>query len=97
MLVKIAKGKNKSPNKKQENKYLAKYPVIVAKKDNNGIGGTIKEPCQIYNDKICIVSGGNGGGGKTYYLDFEFGVNSFVMVCDLQDEFKEVADKYEIM
>lgn len=94
LLVKIAKGKDKSPDKKQENKYIAKYPVIVAKKDNNGIGGTIGEPYQIYNDKICIVSGGNGGGGKTYYCDFEFGATSFVMVCDLHGEFKEIADKY---
>lgn len=39
LLVKIEKGKTKSPDKKQENKYLGKYPVIVAKKDNNGIGG----------------------------------------------------------
>lgn len=94
LLVKIAKGRDKSPDKKQENKYLAKYPIVVAKKDNNGIGGTIDEPYQVYIDKICIVSGGNGGGGKTYYCDFEFGVTSFVMVCDLQDEFKALADKY---
>ncbi len=52
----------------------------------------IDEPCQIYNDKICIVSGGNGGGGKTYYCDF--GATSFVMVCDLHDKFKAFADKF---
>lgn len=70
--MKIEKGKTKSPNKKLENKYLGKYPVIVAKKDNNGIGGMINNPAKIYNDKLCIVSGGDGGGGKTYYCDFEF-------------------------
>ena len=94
LLVKIAKGKDKSPDKKQENKYLAKYPVVVAKKNNNGIDGMIDKPCQIYDDKICIVSGGNGGGGKTYYCDFEFGATSFVMVCDLHDEFRAFADKF---
>lgn len=94
LLVKIEKGKTKSPDKKQENKYLGKYPVIVAKKDNNGIGGTTDNPVRIYNDKFCIVAGGNGGGGKTYYCDFEFGATSFVMVCDLRENFRNVADKY---
>lgn len=94
LLIKIEKGKTKSPNRKQENKYLGKYPVIVAKKDNNGIGGMIDNPEKIYDDKFCIVSGGDGGGGKTYYCDFEFGATSFVMICDLQEEFKNFADKY---
>ncbi|MDE6885525.1 MAG: N-6 DNA methylase [Helicobacteraceae bacterium] len=94
LLVKIEKGKTKSPNKKLENKYLGKYPVIVAKKDNNGIGGMINNPAKIYNDKLCIVSGGDGGGGKTYYCDFEFGATSFVMICDLQECYKNLADKY---
>ena len=94
LLIKIEKGKTKSPDKKQENKYLGKYPVIVAKKDNNGIGGMVDNPNKIYNDKFCIVSGGDGGGGKTYYCDFEFGATSFVMICDLQKSYKYLADKY---
>ena len=92
LLVKIAKDKDKSPDKKQENKYLAKYPVVIAKKDNNGIDGTTDKPHTIYSHKFCIVSGGNGGGGKTYYCDF--GATSFVMVCDLHAEFKAFADKF---
>lgn len=94
LLVKIEKGKTKSPDKKQENRYLGKYPIIVAKKDNNGIGGMLDNPMRIYKDKFCIVAGGDGGGGKTYYCDFEFGATSFVMICDLQEIFKDVADKY---
>ena len=94
LLVKIEKGKTKSPDRKQENKYLGKYPVIVAKKDNNGIGGMVDNPAKVYSDKFCIVSGGDGGGGKTYYCDFEFGAISFIMICDLQETYKTLADKY---
>lgn len=54
----------------------------------------VDNPNKIYNDKFCIVSGGDGGGGKTYYCDFEFGATSFVMICDLQKSYKYLADKY---
>lgn len=94
LLSAIEKGKAKSPNRKLENKYLGKTPIIVAKKDNNGIGGMIDNPPKIYKDKFCIVAGGDGGGGKTYYCDFEFCATSFVLVCDLKDDFKQKADKY---
>lgn len=94
LLIKVEKGKTKSPNKKQENKYLGKYPIVVAKKDNNGIGGMLDNPAKIYKNQFCIVAGGDGGGGKTYYCDFEFGASSFVMICDLKEPHAHLADSY---
>lgn len=94
LLVLLEKGKMKSPDRNSENRFVGQMPIITAKKDNNGIGGTIDNPNKIYNDKFCIISGGNGGGGKTYYCDFEFCATSFALICDLKDEFKEKADKY---
>ena len=49
---------------------------------------------QKFKDKVCIVSGGDGGGGKTYYCDFEFCATSFVMVCDFKESLKLKLDKY---
>lgn len=40
------------------------------------------------------LSGGDGGGGKTYYCDFEFCATSFVMICDFKEELKSKLDKY---
>lgn len=67
--------------------------MIVAKKDNNGIGGMIKDYTQAFEDKICIITGGDGGGGKTYYCDFKFAATSFVMICDFINEYENI-DKY---
>lgn len=50
-------------------------------------------PLKSYEDKICIIKGGDGGGGKTYYCDFEFCATSFVMICDFKEVLKE-CDKY---
>lgn len=94
LLVALEKGKMKSPDRNIENKFMGQIPIIVAKKDNNGVGGAVDNPSKIYSDKFCIISGGNGGGGKTYYCDFEFCATSFVLVCDLRDRFKEEANKY---
>lgn len=94
LLFKIEKGKSKSPDRKAENKYCGKYPIIVAKKDNNGIAGTVNTPAKIYSNLFCIVCGGDGGGGKTYYCNFEFGATSFVMVCDLHEKFQSAADDF---
>ncbi len=95
LIEKIEKGKEKSIDRKLENKYdLSGIPLIVAKKDNNGIGGMKAHPKHTYSDKICIISGGDGGGGKTYYCDFEFCATGFVMICDFKEELKSKLDKY---
>ncbi|WP_435128390.1 HsdM family class I SAM-dependent methyltransferase [Mycoplasma sp. 6243] len=91
----ISKGmQKKSIDRKLENKYENGIPIIVAKKDNNGIGGLlIKEKVsQTFSDKICIINGGDGGGGKTYYCDFEFGATSFVNICDIVPKYKSQFD-----
>ena len=62
LLVSLEKGKTKSINRKIENKYISGFPLIVAKKDNNGIGGLTDEVNRLYKDKFCIISGGDGGG-----------------------------------
>ena len=69
-------------NRKLENKYINGIPIIIAKKDNNGVGGLIEHPMETFKDKICIVKGGDGGGGKTYYMNYEFCATSFIMICD---------------
>lgn len=51
-------------------------------------------PAKIYSNLFCIVCGGDGGGGKTYYCNFEFGATSFVMVCDLHEKFQSAADDF---
>lgn len=98
LIVKIGKGKEKkSIDRKLENKYPKNgIPLIIAKKDNNGIGGTRPKNQieQIYSDKICIISGGDGGGGKTYYCEFKFCATSFVMICDFSDFIKDKMDKF---
>ena len=98
LIVKVEKGKDKSLDRTLEDKYSVEdgYPIIVAKKDNNGIGG-IKAKSDIkkvFKDKICIVSGGDGGGGKTYYCDLEFCATNFILVCDFTEEIKDKLDKY---
>lgn len=75
----------RSIDKKLVNKYTGSTPLIIAKKDNNGVGGTINGPVTTWKDKIVIINGGDGGGGKTYYCDFEFAATSFVTICDLKD------------
>lgn len=80
------KGKDKSIDRKLEDKYSGRTPLIIAKKDNNGIGGKINNPVKVYKDKICIITGGDGGGGKAYYCDFEFAATNFVMVCSLLEK-----------
>lgn len=92
LIYKVEKGKEKSIDRKIENKYDKKgTPLVIAKKDNNGIGGLKENPAKIYNDKICIVSGGDGGGGKTYYLEYDFCATNFVMICDFVDELKNIS------
>ncbi len=94
-LYKIEKGKNKSIDRKIENKFdLPGYPLIVAKKDNNGVGGIIKNPDKIYENKFCIISGGDGGGGKTYYCNYKFAATGFVMITDLKENIKNYFDEY---
>lgn len=94
-LYKISKGKNKSIDRKIEDKFdLSGYPLIVAKKDNNGVGGMIKNPDKIYEDKFCIIAGGDGGGGKTYYCNYKFAATSFVMIADIKENIKTYFDVY---
>ena len=91
LLVKVEKGNTKSIDRKLENKYnLNGLPLIIAKKDNNGIGGMTTNYNKSYNDKIVIICGGDGGGGKTYYCDFDFCATGFVMICDLQEQYKNI-------
>jgi type I restriction-modification system DNA methylase subunit len=92
----IAKGKIKSIDRKLEDKFnLFGTPLIIAKKDNNGIGGMKQvNTCDVYKNKFCIIIGGDGGGGKTYYCDYEFCATNFVLICDLKAEYQPSADKY---
>ena len=91
LIYKLEKGKEeKSIDRTLENKFQNGIPLMVAKKDNNGIGGLRENPKKTYKDKICIITGGDGGGGKTYYCDFEFCATSFVMICDFIDELKDI-------
>ena len=96
LLVSITKGKVKSINRKLEDKFdLNGTPLIIAKKDNNGIGGMKQvNLSEIYQDKFCIITGGDGGGGKTYYCDFQFSATNFVLICELLQKYKLNADKY---
>ncbi|WP_270987134.1 HsdM family class I SAM-dependent methyltransferase [Campylobacter upsaliensis] len=98
LIIKIGKGREKkSIDRKIENKYPQNgIPLIIAKKDNNGIGGAKlrDEIEQVYSDKICIISGGDGGGGKTYYCEFEFCATNFVMICDFANCIKDKIDKF---
>lgn len=92
----IQKGKTKSIDRKLEDKFdLTGIPLIIAKKDNNGVGG-MKQPNNdiIYDNKFCIITGGDGGGGKVYYCDFEFLATNFVLICDIVDNFKNKVDSY---
>lgn len=68
-------------------------PLIIAKKDNNGVGGMVNQNRTTYKDKMCIIKGGDGGGGKTYFCDFEFCATNFVMICDFKDDLKQL-DKF---
>lgn len=96
LLYSISKGKVKSIDRKLEDKYdLSGTPLIIAKKDNNGVGG-MRQVTQehIYSDKIYIITGGDGGGGKTYYSDFNFCATNFVLICDVFEIHKIKMDKY---
>ncbi|MBR7118262.1 MAG: hypothetical protein IKC84_02665 [Helicobacteraceae bacterium] len=42
-------------------------------------------------DKICIVSGGDGGGGKTYCLEYDFCATNFVMICSFVNSLKNIS------
>lgn len=85
LIEKIAIGlEKKSIDKKIENKFESGIPLIIAKKDNNGVGGLVEEYKQSWKNKIVIINGGDGGGGKTFYCDFEFAATNFVTICDLK-------------
>lgn len=96
LIEKISNGKEeKSIDKKLEDKYdLSGVPIIIGKKDNNGIGGMRTQPKQTHQDKVCLITRGNGGGGKTYYCDFEFSAIGLVMICDFKENLKSQMDKY---
>ncbi len=94
LIEKVAVGNEKSIKRTLEDKYdLMGIPLIIAKQDNNGVSGMIQSNKSVYEDKICIVTGGDGGGGKTYYCDFEFCATNFVMICDFKDKLKQL-DKF---
>lgn len=96
LIEKISNGKEKkSIDKKLEDRYdLNGVPLIIAKKDNNGIGGMKAQTKQTYQDKVCLIKSGDGGGGKTYYCDFEFSATNLVMICDFKENLKSQMDKY---
>lgn len=94
LIEKVAIGNEKSIKRTLEDKYnLIGIPLIIAKQGNNGVGGMIESSKLTYKDKICIITGGDGGGGKTYYCDFEFCATNFVMICDFKDKLKQL-DKF---
>ncbi|AHH45269.1 HsdM family class I SAM-dependent methyltransferase [Mesomycoplasma bovoculi] len=85
LIEKIAIGsEKKSIDRKIENKFKSGIPLIIAKKDNNGVGGLVEQYNQSWKNKIVIINGGDGGGGKTFYCDFEFAATNFVTICDLK-------------
>ncbi|MGZ9413229.1 HsdM family class I SAM-dependent methyltransferase [Mycoplasma sp. Z386] len=95
----ISKGRQKkSIDRKLENKYIKGIPVIIAKKDNNGIGGLLPEEdiSEVFENKIVMINGGDGGGGKTYYCDFKFGATSFVNILDINQVYKEKVEKFPL-
>ncbi len=95
LIYSISKGKEKSIDRKLEDKFdLTGTPLVIAKKDNNGVGGMKKATQTVYSDKIYIITGGDGGGGKTYYCEFQFCATNFVLVCDVFDVYKKRMDKY---
>lgn len=92
LIIKLEKGKDKSLDRKVENKYEGVgTPIVIAKKDNNGIGGLKSQPHQSYEDKLCLICGGDGGGGKCYYIEYEFCATGFVMVCEFRDDLKNIS------
>ncbi|AFI06049.1 hypothetical protein HCD_05235 [Helicobacter cetorum MIT 99-5656] len=94
LLVKISNGcEKKSIERTLENKFIQGVPLVIAKKDNNGIGGLVEKPSVIFKDKFCIVTKGNGGGGKTFYLEKEFCATTLIMVCDLRESYSSM-DKF---
>ena len=91
LIYKLEKGKDRSIDRRIENKYDNNgFPLVIAKKDNNGIGGLKEDPVQIYKDKICIICGGDGG-GKTYYLEYDFCATNFVMICSFANELQNIS------
>lgn len=92
LIYKVKKGREKSIDRKIENKYEdGGIPLVVAKKDNNGIGGLKQNPIEIYNDKICIICGGDGGGGKTYYLEYDFCATNFALICSFSKQLSDIS------
>ncbi|VEU77798.1 HsdM family class I SAM-dependent methyltransferase [Mycoplasmopsis columbinasalis] len=95
LLYKIEKGREKhSIDRKLENKYISGVPLLIAKKDNNGVGGLVSEYTKTYANKFAIITGGDGGGGKTYYCDFDFAATSFVLIADLKPELQPLFDDF---
>lgn len=93
----IEKGKEKkSKDKSEDNLYKYGIPILVAQKYNNGVGGLVQpeNTVKIFNNKFCIVNGGDGGGGKTYFFDFEFCATSFITVCDISEKYIKDFDIY---
>ncbi|WP_462088143.1 HsdM family class I SAM-dependent methyltransferase [Mesomycoplasma hyopneumoniae] len=95
----ISKGKQRqSIDRKLENKFEKGIPIIIAKKDNNGVGGLLENHLveEVFQDKFCIINGGDGGGGKTYYCDFKFGATSFVNICDLKEKYRNIFNQFPL-
>ncbi|MEX1815767.1 hypothetical protein VZ211_02100 [Metamycoplasma hominis] len=99
ILTFIKRGnEKKSIDRALENKYVSGIPIIIAKKDNNGVGGTLPlaEISEIFEDKFAMINGGDGGGGKVYYCDFKFGATSFVNILDIHKNYKNSFDLYPL-
>ncbi len=88
LLLKIGNGgEKKSIDRTLENKFIQGVPLVIAKKDNNGIGGLVRKPNLIFKDKFCIVTKGNGGGGKRFFLEKEFCATTLIMICDVKEPY----------
>jgi hypothetical protein len=61
-------------------------PLIIAKKNNNGIGGKISTTNIISANKISVVCQGDGGSGMAYFQNEQFAGTSAIKI--LKPKFK---------
>ena len=56
-------------------------PLVIAKKDNNGVGLYIKNGKRLFNgNKITLIKTGDGGAGLSFYQKNDFYATSSVMI-----------------
>lgn len=63
------------------------YPLVVAKKDNNGVGKHISNGKLKFNgNKIVMIKTGDGGAGLSYYHSDDFFATTSVMILEENNE-----------